>query len=106
MSYALTRLSTVDRMDVEAFSRAVGLHPELVRRLVALGLLEPQRDTSGALWFARGQLAAAARIQRLHTDLAVNYAALGLVIDLLDRVATLEAALRNATRRTGGRPWT
>jgi hypothetical protein len=92
-------------MTLEAFSRAAGLHPDLVRRLVALGLLEPQGDATGALWFSRSQLAAAARIQRLHAGLSVNYAALGLVLDLLDRVAELEAALRRTTNRAGGRPW-
>jgi hypothetical protein len=30
--------------------------------------------------------------------LAMNYAALGLVLDLLDRVETLEAALRRTTQ--------
>ena len=33
------------------FARATGLHPELVRRLVALGLLDVVRDAAGELWF-------------------------------------------------------
>ncbi|HZN72732.1 MAG TPA: chaperone modulator CbpM [Micromonosporaceae bacterium] len=105
MSFALVRLSTVDKLDLDSFSRAAGLHPDLVRRFVTLGLLEPRRDASGRLWFDRGQLTAVARIQRLHSGLAVNYAAVGLVMDLLDRVAELEAALRRATRRSGGPQW-
>jgi hypothetical protein len=50
-------------------------------------------------------VAAAARLQRLRAGLGLNYAALGLVVDLLDRVAELEAALRR-TRSLGGTPWT
>jgi hypothetical protein len=98
---------TPRRFDLEAFCRTAGVHPELVRRLVALGLLEPERDASGAFWFAPGQFVALARVQRLHAGLGINYSALGLVIDLLDRVAALERELRKTTSRAaGGRPWT
>ncbi|WP_308259161.1 chaperone modulator CbpM [Pseudonocardia sp. H11422] len=78
----------------EDFARRSGLHPEMVRRFVALGLLRATRDANGELWFSRGQLATAARIERLRTGLSLNYAALGLVIDLLDRIQDLETALR------------
>ena len=46
-----------------------------------------------------GELAALARVQRLRAGFALNYAAIGLVADLLDRIAVLEAALRGAQRR-------
>jgi hypothetical protein len=88
-------------LDLDAFARRSGLHPEQVRRLVALGLLEPERDAAGRLWFAPAQLLAVARIQRLRAGFALNYAALGLVVDLLDRIAELETALRRS-RSTGG----
>jgi chaperone modulatory protein CbpM len=91
-------------LDLPSFARASGLHPELVRRLVALGLLAAARDAAGELWFAPPPLAAAARLQRLRAGLGLNYSALGLVMDLLDRIAELEAALRKRT--PGGRPWT
>ena len=114
-------------LDIESFAAAAGLHPEFVVRLVSLGLIEASVAPSGRLerrpgpsgrlegspgpgtvpdelWFSPAQLAAAARIQRLRSGLSLNYAALGLVIDLLDRVAELESALRKLQR--GGRPWT
>ena len=100
--YALTRIG--DRpgrlLDGEAFCRASGLHPALVQRLVALGLLEPQRDALDRLWFAPAQLVVVGRIQRLRAGFSLNYAALGLVLDLLERIAELEAAAR---RRNGWR---
>jgi hypothetical protein len=92
-------------LDLESFARVARVHPHLVRRLVALGLLEPVRDVSGQLWFPRTELAAIARLQRLRAAFSMNYAALGLVVDLLDRVAALEAA-QNRSRSLGGRPWT
>jgi hypothetical protein len=43
-------------------------------------------------------VAEVARVQRLRAGFALNYAAVGLVADLLDRIAALEAALRRARR--------
>jgi hypothetical protein len=63
------------------------------------------------MWFAPRQLLTVARIQRLRAGLELNYAALGLVLDLLERIAELEAT-RRRTRpvvdrpNTGGRTWT
>ena len=105
MTAALTRPV---RLGLESFARATNIHPELVRRLVALGLLDATPGPSGELWFAPSQLAAAARIQRLRSGFSLNYAALGLVVDLLDRIAALEAAsrTRTRTRSQGGTSWT
>jgi hypothetical protein len=90
---------SLERLSLEEFAVLSGLHPDLIRRLVALGLIEAYRDTAGALWISRSELAAVARVQRLRAGFALNYAAIGLVTDLLDRIAVLEAALRAAQRR-------
>jgi chaperone modulatory protein CbpM len=82
------------RLRLESFARQAGVHPELVRRFVALGLVEAVRDDAGQLWLPLGELSKVARIQRLRAGLALNYASIGLVIDLLDRIDELEAALR------------
>ncbi|MEV5752396.1 chaperone modulator CbpM [Actinoallomurus sp. NPDC052308] len=104
MRYALMRPV---RVDLETFARDAHVHPELVRRFVALGIVDADRDVSGGLWFSPEQLAALARVQRLRTGFSLNYAAVGLVCDLLDRIAALEAAQRHrAQQRTGGRSWT
>src|SRR5689334_18923459 len=88
-------------LSLETFSRRSGLHPDLARRLVSLGLLDARVDATGELSFPPAQLAVAARIQRLRAGFALNYAAIGLVMDLLDRIARLESAQRTvATRRT------
>jgi DNA-binding transcriptional MerR regulator len=99
LTYALVRPA---RLDLESFARATGTHPELVTRLVALGLLDAERDAGGRLCFPRTEIATMARIQRLRAGFALNYAALGLVLDLLDR---LEAA-KAAQRRNGEHRWT
>jgi chaperone modulatory protein CbpM len=95
-------------LSLDSFSRAAGLHPDLVTRLVALGLLDATYDAGGAPYFAPSELARVARIQRLREGLSINYAALGLVLDLLDRIDTLEAVLRGRRPTHGGndRRWT
>jgi hypothetical protein len=90
------------RLGHEDFAARSGLHPDLLRRYVALGLVRATRDADGRLWFAPGELAAVARVERLHRGLPLNYAAVGLVIELLDRIQLLESALRR--RSDPGRP--
>jgi chaperone modulatory protein CbpM len=93
VTYAIVRTT---QLDLDHFAAAAGMHPELVRRFVAMGLLEATADRAGCLWFAPSQVTAAARIQRLRAGFALNYAAIGLVTDLLDRIAALQTALRRA----------
>lgn len=76
------------------FARRSGLHPEHLHRLFALGLLRATPHADGRLSFPVGELAAVRRIERLRTGLPVNYAALGLIVELLDRIGRLEMALR------------
>lgn len=105
MSFALVVTS---RLDLESFAGAGQIHPDLVLRLVRLGLLEPERDAAGHLVFSVDQLAALARIERLRAGACLNYAAIGLVVDLLDRIAMLEADLARVPlppRPMGDRPW-
>lgn len=103
-TYALAR---PNRLRLDTYARLTGVHPELIRRLVALGLLETTRDAGGGLWFDTTEVRALARIQRLHHGLNLNYAALGLVIDLLDRIERLERLERKHRQNQAGEDrWT
>lgn len=101
MSFALV---PVGRMDLNTFAQLCGLHPDLVVRLVDLELLEAEPDAAGRLCFAPSQLNAVARLQRLRAGFALNYSALALVTDLLDRIAQLESTLRKRSH-PGGPNW-
>jgi hypothetical protein len=92
------------RLSTAALASRTGLHPELIHRFVALSLLPVARDSAGELWFAVTAPATVARIQRLRAGLSLNYNAIGLVLDLLDRIEALEAELRasRARQTTGG----
>jgi hypothetical protein len=94
------------RLSLNAVARRSGLHPDLVRRFVALGLVDAERDAAGHLVFDRDAPAALARIQRLRSGLCLNYASIGLVLDLLDRISLLETALSVRGTRSDTPPWT
>jgi hypothetical protein len=71
---------------IEALAREAGLHPDLVRRLLALGALDGYpRDAAPRL----------ARAVRLRADLGLNYAGALLACELLDRIQQLEQRLRS-----------
>ncbi|MFJ7998343.1 chaperone modulator CbpM [Streptomyces sp. NPDC096310] len=97
--YALVPVTRRFSLDVTA--RRCGLHPELIRRLVALGLVDAGHDADGRLWFGPGAPATLARVQRLRAGLHLNYAAVGVVVHLLDRIGELEDEVRRAD--TGSR---
>jgi hypothetical protein len=69
---------------IEALALESGLHPELLRRFVRLGLLDPPP-------FPRDAAARLARALRLRRDLGLNYAGAVLACELLARIEELEA---------------
>jgi chaperone modulatory protein CbpM len=102
-------------LDLDSFATLAGVHPDLVRRLVRLGLLEPTSTPDGGWSFSARHLTELGRIERLHALAHLNYAAIGMVVDLLDRIAELEEALAATSAPTagpgkvtalGGRTWT
>jgi chaperone modulatory protein CbpM len=78
-------------LSLDALARQTGLHPDLLRRFVSLGVVEVERTPDGEPRFQQRDVARVSRAERLHAGLGLNYAALGLVLDLLDRIAVLEA---------------
>ena len=71
--------------DSRALARRSGLHPDLVRRLIALDAVDPLD------WDAAARLA---RLVRLRRDLGLNVAGAALACDLLERIEELEARRR------------
>jgi hypothetical protein len=78
----------------DELARQAGMHPELVRRLVALGAVEPAGGTHAAPLFPDDAPARLARIARLRRDLGVGIGGAMLACDLLARIDQLEARLR------------
>lgn len=80
---AVRRQGVAQPVEIEALARESGLHPEMVRRFVRLGLLESP--------FSRDAAARLARARRLRRDLGLNYAGAVLACELLARIEELES---------------
>ena len=89
---------------VEALARDAGLHPELVRRLTKLGLIEASGGTRATPLFRRQDAAVLARAARLRRDLGLNYAGAVLACELLARIDELQ--LRLTDRQNEVIAWT
>ena len=89
---AICRQRRLDLLSIEEVAGHCGLHPDLIQRLVVLGLIDPE---DGSAHFFRPEVTLRIqRLQRLREDLGVNYNAAALVLDLLDRIEILESRLR------------
>lgn len=80
-------------IDVDGLATEAGVHPDLVRRLVRRGLLEPAGGTLAAPVFRREAAVLLARAIRLRRDLGLDYAGALLAGELLSRIDALEARL-------------
>ena len=73
----------------------VGLHPDLIDRFVRLGLIEFTVSTEdGELFFDSGVIPLIRRILRLRNELGVNYAGIGVILELMARIEAMEARIR------------
>ncbi len=72
-----------------------GLHPELIDRFIRLGLIEfCDRTGDGELLFDSEVIPLIQRILRLRNELGVNYAGVGVILELMSRLDALEARIR------------
>ena len=82
-------------LELEAFAAACGTEAEFVRRLVDEGLLQPLA-VQPAWRFGGEELARVRRIRRLQHDFEANLQSVAVMLDLLDEVERLRAALHRA----------
>jgi chaperone modulatory protein CbpM len=78
-------------LSLEEVAARCDLHPLLVERLVALGLIAPLEGEVKR--FAPEVTLRLQRALRLRSDLGLNYNGAALVLELLDRIAALERRL-------------
>jgi hypothetical protein len=93
-----TRLATrgAGLVGIEVLAGDAGLHPDVVRRLVGLGLIEPGGGTRASPLFERGDAALLRSAVRLRRDLGLNYAGAVLACELLARIDELEQQARRS----------
>ena len=72
-----------------------GLHPELIDRFISLGLIEfTGNSDDGEPFFDSEVIPLIRRILRLRNQLGVNYAGVGVILELMSRLEALEARIR------------
>jgi DNA-binding transcriptional MerR regulator len=88
-------------LPISEVARLADIPSELVSRLVDFGLLDPVETRPEPLFEVTAVLHLR-RIMRIHRDLGVNWAGIGVVMDLITKIedlerenATLKAELRN-----------
>ena len=91
-----------ERLPLVAFASACALAPDRVRKFVWLGLIDPVEEHDDDFVFVRRQVVAVERIERLRHGLSISYRAVGVVVDLLDRIDALESELRTLRPPSSG----
>jgi MerR family transcriptional regulator, heat shock protein HspR len=68
-----------------------GVHPELIDRFVRLGLIDlVERDVRGEPLFQPEVTTMVRKILRLRNQLGVNYAGVGVILELMSRIEAME----------------
>ena len=84
-----TQTDISDVLDIHDVSRYVNLHPGIIHRFVSMGLIDPVQEKP-KLCFDVSVVPRIKKILRLRNDLGINLNGIGLIFDLLDRIAALE----------------
>lgn len=80
-------------LDLDTLARACGVQVEYVHTLIDEGLIESPPQAP-ALHFGGAELARVRRIRRLQHDFEANLQSVAVMLDLIDEVERLHAALR------------
>ena len=85
-------------MSLGELCQACGAESELVRQLVAHGVLEPRGDTPQGWVFVGASLRRTRQAVRLMHDLEVNLPGAALALDLMDQIQRLQQQLQPGGR--------
>ena len=77
-------------LTLEDLARAAGLHPELVDTFVRYRLVEPTASTGSRPLFSVSSVERLQRILRLRHDLGVNLAGVGVILEMAERIESLQ----------------
>lgn len=84
-----SRPASEELLSAGDLARLARLHPEMVETLIDWGLLDPV-EREPHLLFPETAVPRIWRIMRLRRDLGINWAGIGVVLDLLDKIDKLE----------------
>src|SRR6266436_3935307 len=86
-------------LSLEDLADASGLHPGLVEQFVDYGLLEPSAGAGPRSLFPASAVERLRRIMRLKCDLGVNLAGIAVILELRERLVSLQEELAHLQGR-------
>ncbi len=87
-------------LSLEDLANASGLHPGLVEQFVDYGLLEPSAGSGPRSLFPASAVERLRRIIRLKCDLGVNLAGIAVILEMRERLVSLQEELARLQGRS------
>jgi len=88
-------------LTLEDLASAAGLHPELVEKFVGYGILEASASIGPDPLFPASSVEQLRRAVRLRRDLGVNLAGVAVILEMRQRIESLQTELRHLRHRFG-----
>jgi DNA-binding transcriptional MerR regulator len=89
-----------EQWTLESLAACTGVHPARIAYFVDYGLLAPSARMGTQWLFDTAGLARLRMIERLRRDLGANLAGIAVILDLLDRLTTLQREVEQWRRRS------
>ena len=89
-----------EQLSLDALAACAGVHPARIEYFVEYGLIEPIARTGTQWLFDTACIARLHMIERLRRDLGANLAGITVILDLLDRLTTLQREVEQWRRRS------
>jgi DNA-binding transcriptional MerR regulator len=87
-------------LTLEGLAACTGVHPARIEAFVQYGLLEPSARMGTQLLFDPACIARLRMIERLRRDLGANLAGIAVILDLLERLTSLQREVEQWRRRS------
>ena len=88
-----------EQLTLDGLAACTGVHQALITYFVEYGLLEPSTRIGTQLFFDAACIARLRMIERLRRDLGANLAGIAVILDLLDRLTSLQREVEQWRRR-------
>jgi len=87
-----------ERLSFAQLQELTGLHPTIVGELIELGWITPERTTADAYLFRTKDVYRLRKLDRIRRDFDLPLYGASIVVDLLERIDSLENKVRELHR--------
>jgi hypothetical protein len=93
-----SRSGSSELVTAEELTRLARVHPGMLDRMIEWGLVVPA-ESQPVMLFLETAVPRIWKIMRLRRDLGINWAGIGVVLDLLDQIEELEREIDRLRRQ-------